>query len=89
MEFLSTLPLDEVEVLMLTDILDPATDRIDAVPVRRVRRVRVAKQALRAVNLGGADAHALIERLGRRMSWNHRGGFRGINADAFGIDLSS
>jgi hypothetical protein len=86
MKFLSTLPLDEVEVLMLTDILDPATGRIDAVPVRRVR---VAKQALCAVNLGGAEAHALIERLGRRMSWSHRGGFRGIDADAFGIDLSS
>jgi hypothetical protein len=86
MEFLSTLPLDKVEVLMLTDILDPATGHIDAVPLRRVR---VAKQALRAVNLGSADAHALIERLGGRMSWSHRGGFRGINADAFGIDLSS
>lgn len=53
MEFLSTLPLDGVEVMMLTDILDPATDHIDAVPVLHMR---VAEQALRTVNLGGTDA---------------------------------
>jgi hypothetical protein len=86
MEFLSTLPLDEVEVLMLTDILDIATGHIDAAPVLHVR---VVEQALRAVNLGRTDAHALIERLGGHMSWSPRGGLRAINADAFGIDLSS
>lgn len=86
MEFLSTLPLDEVEILMLTDILDVATGHIDAAPVLHVR---VAEQALRAVNLGRTDAHALIERLGGHMSWSRRDGFRAINAAAFGIDLSS
>ena len=84
-EFLSTLPLDEVEVLMLTDVLDPATGHIDGAPVLYVR---VADQALRAVNLGRTDACALLERLGGHMSWSRRDGFRAINAAAFGIDLS-
>lgn len=41
------------------------------------------------VNPGGTVAHALIERLGGHMSWTRGGGFRAIDADAFGIDLSS
>ncbi|MBP8234839.1 MAG: hypothetical protein KAY22_21325 [Rhizorhabdus sp.] len=85
-EFLSTLPLDEVEVLMLTDILDPATGHIAGLPVLYVR---VAEQALRAVNLGRTDACALVERLGGHISWSRRDGFRAINAAAFGIDLCS
>ena len=85
-EFLATLPLDEVEVLMLTDILDAATGHIDGAPVLHVR---VSEQALRTVNLGRTDACALVERLGGHMSWNRRDGFRAINAAAFGIDLEA
>lgn len=85
-EFLTTLPLDEVEVLMLTDILDPGTGHIDGAPVLHVR---VAEQALRAVNLGRTDAVALVERLGGHMSWSRRDGFRTINVVAFGIDLEA
>jgi len=85
-EFLATLPLDEVEVLMLTDILDAATGHIDGAPVLHVR---VSERALRTVNLGRTDACALVERLGGHMSWNRRDGFRSINAAAFGIDVEA
>lgn len=84
-EFLATLPLDEVEVLMLTDVLDAATGHIDGSPVLHVT---VAEQALSAVNLSRTDACALVERLGGHMSWSRRDGFRPINAAAFCIDLS-
>lgn len=84
-EFLATLPLAEVEVLMLTDLLDAATGHIDSAPVLHVR---VSEQALRTVNLGRTDACALVERLGGHISWSRRDGFRAINAAAFGIDLS-
>lgn len=85
-EFLATLPLDEVEVLMLTDLLDAATGHIEGAPVLHVR---VSEQALRTVNLARTDAFALVERLGGHMSWSRRDGFRAINAAAFGIDLEA
>jgi hypothetical protein len=84
-EFLATLPLEEVEVIMLTDILDPATGHIDGAPVLHVR---VTEQALRTVNLVRTDACALVERLGGHMSWSRRDGFRAVNTAALGIDLS-
>ena len=71
---------------MLTDVLDAATGHIDG---SLVLYVRVAEQALRAVNLGRTDACALVERLGGHMSWSRRDGFRPINAAAFGIDLEA
>lgn len=85
-EFLATLPIGEVEVLMLTDLLDAATGHIESVPVLHVR---VSEQAFRTVNLTRTDACALVERLGGHMSWSRRDGFRAINPAAFGIDLSS
>lgn len=84
-EFLATLPLDEVEVLMLTDLLDKGTGHIDGSPVLYVR---VAEQALRTVNLGRADASALVERLGAHMTWSKRDGFREIDPSTFGIVLN-
>ena len=84
-EFLATLPIDEVEVLMLTDTLDPATGRIDASPVLYVR---VTEQALRTVNLDRTDACALIERLGGRSSWSRRDGFKAIDPGVHAIELA-
>jgi hypothetical protein len=84
-EFLSVLPVDEVEVLMLTDILDRATGHIDARPVLHLR---VAAQAVRALNLARTEAPALVERLGGHMDWSKRDGFRALNPAAFGIDLA-
>jgi hypothetical protein len=84
-EFLSVLPVDEVEVLMLTDILDRATGHIDARPVLHLR---VAAQAVRALNLARTEAPALVERLGGHMDWSKREGFRALNPAAFGIDLA-
>ena len=84
MEFLSTLPLDEVEVLMLTDILDRGSGHIEALPVLHLR---ASAQALQSLNLARTEAVALVERLGGHMEWSRRDGFRAINAAAFGIEL--
>lgn len=83
-EVLATLPLDEVEVLMLTDILDRATGHIAAAPVLHLR---MTAQALAAMNLGRTDAAAIVDRLGGHLDWNKREGFRAISAAAFGIAL--
>ncbi|RYY28427.1 MAG: hypothetical protein EOP62_04335 [Sphingomonadales bacterium] len=84
LEFLSTLPIEAVEVVMLTDILDRATGHIDAKPVLYLR---VAEQAVRTLNLSRTDAAALVERLGGHMDWSKRDGFRAINAAAFGVEV--
>nr|WP_294810179.1 hypothetical protein [uncultured Sphingomonas sp.] len=82
--YLSTLPIDEVEVLMLTDILDRGTGHITAEPVLYLR---VAVQAVQALNLTRTEGGALVDRLGGHLDWNKRDGFRAINAAAFGIEL--
>lgn len=83
-EFLAVLPIDEVEVVMLTDILDRGSGHIDALPVLHLR---VTLQAINTLNLQRTDASALVDRLGGHIDWNKRDGFRAINAAAFGIDL--
>lgn len=83
-ECLATLPLDAVEVLMLTDTLDRATGHINAAPVLHLR---MTAQALAAMNLGRTDATAIIDRLGGHLDWNKREGFRAIHPAAFGIEL--
>ncbi|WP_031309068.1 hypothetical protein [Sphingobium sp. C100] len=85
-EFLAVLPIEEVEVVMLTDILDRGSGHIDAHPVLHLR---VTLQALNTLNLARTEASALVERLGGHMEWNKREGFRAINAAAFGIDLDA
>jgi hypothetical protein len=85
MEFLAALPIEEVEVLMLTDILDRGTGHIQSLPVLHLR---ATSQALGALNLPRTQAAAVVERLGAHMDWSKRDGFRAINAAAFGIDLS-
>ncbi|MBB4098003.1 hypothetical protein [Sphingomonas kyeonggiensis] len=84
MEFLAVLPIDEVEVLMLTDILDRGTGHIQSLPVLHLR---AAAQALAALHLPRTQAVAVVERLGAHMDWSKRDGFRAINPAAFGIDL--
>lgn len=86
MEFLATLPIGEVEVLMLTDILDRSTGHIVAAPVLHLR---ATSQALATLNLPRTQAAAVVERLGAHLEWSKRDGFRAINAAAFGIDLAS
>ncbi|HKX77567.1 MAG TPA: hypothetical protein VJM34_03505 [Novosphingobium sp.] len=83
-EFLAALPIEEIEVVMLTDILDRGSGHINARPVLHLR---VALQALGALNLQRAEAAALVDRLGGHMDWTKRDGFRAINAAAFGVDL--
>lgn len=84
LEYLAILPLDEVEVVMLADLLDRASGHILAQPVLYLR---TTSQALRAVNLERAEAAALVERLGGHFDWTKRDGFRPINPAAFGIEL--
>lgn len=86
MEFLAVLPIDEAEVLMLTDILDHATGHITSAPVLHLR---ATSQALGALNLPRTQASAVVERLGAHVDWSKRDGFRAINAAAFGIELNT
>ena len=83
-EFLGTLPLEQVEVLMRTNILDRGSGHISAQPILHVR---VAAQALQALNLQRTEASAVVERLGGHMDWGKRDGFRAISAAAHGVDL--
>jgi|GEM_PF-963959 len=84
LEFLAALPIAEVEVLMLTDILDPGSGHITGAPVLHLRGT---SQALGSLNLPRTQASAVIERLGAHFDWSRRNGFRAINAAAFGIRL--
>lgn len=83
-ECLSVLPIDEIEVVMLTDILDRATGHIASAPVLHLR---VTTQALEKLNLNMTDSVALVERLGGHMDWTKRDDFRSINVTDFGIEL--
>ena len=83
-EFLNLLPLAAVEVVMLTDVLDPATGHIDAHPVLYVR---IAAQALGSVSLQRAEADALIERLGGHFEFSKKDGFRPLNLAPFNVPL--
>jgi hypothetical protein len=84
LEFLAVLPIEEVEVVMLTDVLDRGSGHIDSLPVLHLR---VTMQAINALNLARAEPAALVERLGGHMDWSKREGFRAINSAAFGIEL--
>jgi hypothetical protein len=75
-EFLRVMPLDAVEVIMETDLLDRATGHIEPHPVLYAR---VTAQALGMVNLKMADPGPLAERLGAYMDWNRKDGFRPID----------
>jgi len=86
LEFLSVLPITEVEVLMLTDVLDRSSGHIESLPVLHVR---MTEQAAGTLNFGRADPSALIERLGGHMEWNKKDGFRQLNPLTFGIELES
>lgn len=86
MEFLAVLPIEDVEVLMLTDVLEPGTGHIQSLPVLHLR---ATSQALGALNLSRTQSLAVVGRLGAHMEWSKRDGFRVINAAAFGIDLAT
>jgi len=86
LECLRVLPLDAVEVVMQTDLLDPGSGHIDGRPVLYLR---VAAQALEAVVLPRSEAWPLVERLGRHLDWNKRDGFRSINLAAFNVPMDA
>ena len=82
LEFLNALPLEAVEVVMQTDLLDRASGHIQAEPVLYVR---VTAEALSSVNLGLAEADALVDRLGGHYEWKRGEGFRALNLAPFAI----
>lgn len=81
-EFLRVLPVEAVEVLMETDLLDRGSGHIVAQPVLYAR---VTAQALASVNLALADPTPLAERLGAHFDWSRRDGFRPLNLGAFDL----
>ncbi|TSD82834.1 hypothetical protein FFK22_040985 [Mycobacterium sp. KBS0706] len=74
-ECLAALPVEAIEVVMQTDLLDRGSGHIGVTPVLYLR---AAAQALVAVNLPRTDAAALVERLGGHFDWSRKEGFRGI-----------
>lgn len=82
--FLRVLPVDAVEVVVETDLLDPATGHIEPQPVIYLR---ATAQALENVNLLNAEPAPLAERLGAHMTWSRKDGFRPINIGAFDLPL--
>lgn len=82
LEFLQILPIDVVEVVMHTDLLNSGTGHIGSEPVLYLR---VATQAVSNLNLPRTEASALIERLGGHFEWDKRAGFRAIDLGAFNV----
>ncbi|WP_226635881.1 hypothetical protein [Brevundimonas poindexterae] len=74
-ELLQVVPIPMVEVVMETDLLDPATGHIEPKPVLTVK---VSRQAIASLALERTEALAVVERLGGKMDWNSRRGFVGI-----------
>jgi len=81
-EFVQALARDEIEVVMHTNLLDPATGRIGREPVLYLR---ATAQALGALNLPRTEPSAVIDRLGGHCSWSKRDGFRAVNLGPFAI----
>ncbi len=75
-ECLAALPVEEIEVVMRTDLLDRGSGHIGAEPVLWLR---ATVQALAAVALPRTDAAALVERLGGHCDWSRKDGFRPIS----------
>lgn len=78
LEFLQTLPIETIEVVVQSDLLDRGSGHIGAEPVLYLR---TTAQALAAVNLQRADATALVERLGGHFDWSRREGFRSMRLE--------
>ena len=74
-ELLQVVPVPIVEVVMETDLLDPATGHIEPKPVLIVK---VSRQAIATLALERTEATAVVERLGGEMDWNSRRGFAAI-----------
>lgn len=74
-ELLQVVPVPMVEVVMETDLLDPATGHIEP---KAILSVKVSRQAIASLALERTDALAVVERLGGEMDWNSRRGFAAI-----------
>ena len=70
-ELLQVVPVPVVEVVMETDLLDPATGHIEPKPVLTVK---VSRQAIATLALERTEAPAVVERLSGKMDWNSRRG---------------
>ncbi len=83
-EFLKVIPVEAVEVVVNTDLLDAGTGHISAQPVFYAR---VTAQALSSLNLPLTEPVALAERLGAHFNWNKREGFRAIDLASFNVPM--
>ncbi len=81
-EIMQVIPIDVIEVVMHTDLLDRATGHIRSTPILYVR---VTAQALSSINLARTEPSALVEFLGGHFDWNKRNGFRAIGPESFNI----
>lgn len=80
-ECLQVLPVDQIEVTMLTDVLDRGTGHIAPQPVLHVK---LSAQAIDTLNLARADPAAVVERLGGAMLWSKKDGFKPIEIESAG-----
>jgi hypothetical protein len=81
-EFLKALPLDAVEVVVHSDLLDRGSGRIEPQPVFYGL---ITAQALGNVNLPLAEPAPLAERLGAHFDWHRRHGLQPIDLTPFNI----
>lgn len=81
-EFLQALPVEAVEVVVLSDLLDRGTGHIEAQPVLYGR---ITAQALGALNLQMADAYPAAERLGLNLNWSRKDGLKSLELEPFGL----
>ena len=81
-ETLQALPIEAVEVVVLSDILDAGSGHIAPRPVLYGR---FTAQALLTVNLVQADPTLAAERLGAQFDFSGRDGLRAIDVERFDI----
>jgi len=81
-ELLKVLPVEEVEVIAQTDLLDRGSGHIVE---ESILYARITAQALASVKLEMAEPTALAERLGAAFEWNRKTGFQAIDPSEHGV----
>lgn len=81
-EFLQAIPIDQIEVLMSAELLDPGSGHISSRPVLYLK---VSRQALETLNLRDTEPTPLVERLEGRLNWSRKGGLSEIDVEGLGI----
>lgn len=82
LEFLNALPIQAVEVIMQTDLLDRSTGHIGAEPVLYLR---ATPENFAGINVLRTEADALVDRLGAHYTFKKTMGFLPLNLAPFSI----